>query len=278
MGIWGDIGETAVAKPPSKLTLDDATKLLVHLVRSPNHGNYGSYGYDIYLSTALRVYLERSYQLPSWDLDQSIKPLMPELYAAAWELCRRGILRPGISHYGAQATDAGGSGEGYSITPFGKQWLAESDKDDFVPVEPERFGQMLAPFQARFGVAFSERAQEAIRCYGAHAYLASCAMCGAAAEAIMLATAIAKADEETILKEYLGAGGRKKVENRIVGQRRKELVSEFQGYLGLLKYWRDEAAHGGRSGIGDNEAFTSLAMLLRFALFTDTHWSELTTP
>lgn len=267
-----------MAAPPKSLTPSDATRLLAWLLRRPDHGNYGSYGYDLYLSTALRVYLERQYQLPQWELDAHIKPLMPGLYAAAWELCRRGIIRPGISQYGAQATASGASGEGYSITPFGKQWLAEGDKDDFVPVEPERFGAMLAPFQGRFGAAFNERAQEAIRCYGAHAYIASCAMCGAAAEAVLLATAIAKAGEETVLKEYLGTGGRKKIENRILGQRRKELVAEFQGYLALLKYWRDEAAHGGKSGIGDNEAFTSLAMLLRFALFADKNWTELTNP
>lgn len=264
--------------PPKTLSPADATRFLVALLRSPDHGNYGSYGYDVYLSTALRVYLERHRQVPSFELDAHIKPLMPALYAAAWELCRRGILRPGISQYNAQATAAGASGEGYSITPFGEQWLKESDRDDFVPVEPERFGAMLAPFRSRFGVGFHERAQEAIRCYGAHAYLASCAMCGAAAESILLATAIAKADEASVLKEYFTAGGRRKIESKILGQRRKELVSEFQGYLALLKYWRDEAAHGGKSGIGDNEAFTALAMLLRFALFTDKNWTELTGP
>lgn len=145
-----------------------------------------------------------------------------------------------------------------------------------MPTEPERFGEMLAPFQARFGAAFNERAQEAIRCYGAHAYLACCAMCGAAAEAIFLATAMAKGDEQTTLRDYMGSGGRKKIENRILGQARQALAAEFNGYTGLLKYWRDQAAHGKTLGIGDNEAMTSLAMLLRFANFTSDNWAELT--
>ena len=56
------------------------------------------------------------------------------LYAAAWDLCRRGILRPGVRAYNAQAAADGASGNGYSITPFGQQWLAESDRDDFADI------------------------------------------------------------------------------------------------------------------------------------------------
>ena len=39
----------------------------------------------------------------------------------------------------------------------------------------------------------------------------------AAAEAILLATAIAKSDEQTVLAEYNTIGGRRRVENRILG-------------------------------------------------------------
>jgi hypothetical protein len=67
---------------------------------------------------------------------------------------------------------------------------------------------MLAPYQQRFGPSFQERAQEVIRCYGAHAYLACCTMCGAAAEPIFLATAIAKENEDTVLRQYSALGGR----------------------------------------------------------------------
>ncbi len=46
--------------------------------------------------------------------------------------------------------------------------------------------------------------------------------------------------------------------------------------MGLLKYWRDEAAHGKASNIKEEEAFTSLGLLLRFAMFMDNNWNELT--
>jgi hypothetical protein len=89
--------------------------------------------------------------------------------------------------------------------PFGAQGAAESRRDDFVSTEPQRFAQMLAPYIKRFGPGFHERAQEAVRCYGAHAYLAWCAMCGASAESILLAAAIAKRGEQQVLKTYASA-------------------------------------------------------------------------
>ena len=120
------------------------------------------------------------------------------------------------------------------------------------------------------------RAQEAVKCYGAHAYLASCAMCGAAAETILLSAAVAKKGEAEVLTEYRKAGGRKWIEGALFGK--SSTHEEAKVYLVLMKYWRDEAAHGERSAIGDNEAYTSLAMLLRFAQFIDTRWTALTSP
>jgi hypothetical protein len=258
------------------LTQADATNLLIGWLREPDHGGYSAYGYDIYLPALVRAYLSKQ-GIHHHDQEGKLREMIPMLYAAAWDLCRRGILRPGIHSYNAQATADGASGNGYSITPFGKQWLAEADQDNFVPTEPERFGQMLAPYRQRFGPSFQERVQEAIRCYGAHAYLACCTMCGAGAESILLATAIAKADEATVLSQYNTSGGRRRVENIILGKARQEIRDEYVGYMTLLKYWRDQAAHGKVSGIKDNEAYTSLALLLRFAIFVNDHWAEFTT-
>ena len=256
-------------------TQADASQLLIQWLRRPNHGGGAQYGYGVCLPALVRRDLE-SQGVRHFDVEPRIREMMPALYAAAWDLCRRGILRPGIREYGAQSTDDGASGNGYTVTPFGEQWFAEENRDDFVPTEPERFAQMLAPYQPRFGVSFQERAQEAIRCYGAHAYLACCAMCGAAAESILLATAIAKSDEATVLGQYNSANGRRKVENLLLGQARQDLRDEYKGYMALLKYWRDQASHGTLSGIKDNEAYTALALLLRFAIFANVHWGELT--
>lgn len=103
-------------------------------------------------------------------------------------------------------------------------------------------------------------------------------MCGAAAESILLATAIAKTgDEQKVLAAYSTAKGRASVENMVIGQATDNLKREFQGLTSLLKYWRDAAAHGQASTISDNEAYTSLALLLRYGTFVSEKWQELTT-
>jgi hypothetical protein len=258
-----------------ELNLEDATKLIISFLRNPDYGSYSHYGYDLYLPSAMHIYLSKENQ-GRIDAQLEFTRLSPIIYAAAWELCRRGIIRPGVKKHGAQATDDGQGGNGYSVTPFGKKWLEEGAKDDFVPTEPERFGEMLAPYSKRFGPGFYERAQQAIRCYGAHAYLACCAMCGAAAESILLTTAIKKNnDENEVLKLYGSANGRYKVENLVVGKIKEPLQRDYRSYVNLLKYWRDESAHGRSSKITENEAYTSLALLLRFAMLVSDNWEEL---
>jgi hypothetical protein len=260
-----------------KLEYEDAMNLLLRWFQSPDHGNQSSYGYDFYLPSMVRMYLRKEKGINSqFEVESELKEMMPVLYGAAWDLCRRGILRPGIREYGAQATDDGNAGNGYSITPFGRSWLQEKDKDYFVPTEPERFAKMLSPYKERYGGSFHQRAQEAIRCYGAHAYLACCAMCGAAAESILITTAIAKSDEARVLKEYFSSGGRRRVENILLGKARDQLREEYKGFTALIKYWRDAAAHGAQSNISDNEAYTAMASLLRFAFFVNDNWQELT--
>src|SRR5712691_12980162 len=200
---------------------EDALNYLIRWLRNPQETMYSNYGYDVYIPNIIRLYVQENESLnPSHftfnariEADNRIEELSPYFYAAAWDLCRRGILRPGVRRMREQETPDGSAGNGYSITPFGRTWLAESDRDDFVPTEPGRFAAMLKPFQLRLGPGFYERAQEAVRCYGAHAYLGCCALCGAAAESILLAVATAKKSEEEVLSMYASAQGRSRVEN-----------------------------------------------------------------
>jgi hypothetical protein len=258
--------------------IEDAERLIIRWIREKPSSEYSNYGYDVYLSNVIRWHLRESGERGRDAIEQSITTLWPTFVAAAWELCRRGVIRPGVRQLHTQSTEHGSAGEGYSITPFGAQWAAESGRDDFVPTEPQRFAQMLAPYVKRFGPGFHERAQEAVRCYGAHAYLACCAMCGASAESILLAAAIAKRGEERILKTYASASGRSRVQTDLLAHVSEALRQEFNNLSILLRYWRDEAAHGRLSGIADNEAYTSLALLLRLAKFVDENWKGLVLP
>ena len=95
-------------------------------------------------------------------------------------------------------------------------------------------------------------------------------MCGAAAESIYLALASeAIKPEAEVLAMYAGAGGRGRVERLLLGRAADQVRREFSGFLVLLKYWRDDAAHGRASAISETEAFTSLMLLVRFARYTD---------
>ena len=215
--------------------------------------------------------------VPAWDTTGS---LPPPFLNAAWHLCQRGILRPGTMTFRAQPASDGGVGQGFSVTPFGATWLREADHLDLIPtVEPDRFAKMLAAAGARSGPGFLERAQEAVRAYNAGAFLATCTMCGAAAESILVALAIARsADEPRVLEMYASAGGTSKVQTLLLDGQAKTIRDELGRYVALLKYWRDNSAHGKAVRIREPEAYQALALLLRFALWVEDNWTKLITP
>lgn len=253
-----------------------AFHFIVRCLREKYQPPYSNYGYELYVPNVIYHYLKTVGGLEDPSRTADAQRLSPPFYSAAWEMARRGILRPGVQAMRSQTTDEGSGGGGFSITSAGRRWLQESGQYEFVPIEPGRFSRQLATFAPKFGDGFAERSQEAIRCYGANAYLACCSMCGAAAESIVLAVASARTSIEKTEKEYLGSGGRGRIEKLILGQQPEAIRSEFRGYMSLLKYWRDAASHGHRQGIGDNEAYTALAVLLRFAQFATDRWDELT--
>jgi hypothetical protein len=75
--------------------------------------------------------------------------------------------------------------------------------------------------------------------------------------------------------QHLTIARRHAIENILIGKAREQLQDNYRAYSTLLKYWRDEAAHGRASNIEDNEAYTSLALLLRLAMFINDNWDEL---
>ncbi len=213
---------------------------------------------------------DRGMAVYSFDFTTHSAPL----YDAAWTLVRTGVLRPAVPPEQAGAALAASY---FSITAYGREWLERSSGFECLPSEYGRFGQLLGSQSERLGAGYHARSQEALACYRAQTYLACCAMCGAAAESITLALAIGRVgDEEAVLAEYRKASGRGTIERRLMAQQNGHVQRELTNYFGLLNYWRDEAAHGERSGIGEGEAFTALLTLLRFAMFAGGRWSELT--
>ena len=91
---------------------EDALKLMTQLLREEAGKDYG---YDLYLPTLIRHYLTK-FGGVRWDqAELPMRELSPVFYAAAWELCRRGILRPGVTRMDAQATSDSSAGNGYCL-------------------------------------------------------------------------------------------------------------------------------------------------------------------
>jgi hypothetical protein len=136
----------------SPIRVEDAEKLIIRWIRERPKCDYPNYGYDLCVSDVIRWHLQQSgMHRDHSDRERHVTSLSPQFYAAARELCRRGIVRPGFKRKDEQVTDMGSGGDGYSITPFGGTWAKESTADDYVPTEPQRFGKMLEPYRGRFG-------------------------------------------------------------------------------------------------------------------------------
>jgi hypothetical protein len=270
-----------MAQPPLRLDVDDAMNFILLFLKDPavrrHAASYGDPGYDVFVNVVARTYLVHT--LPGVQLEQEYGRRNAEVSVfleAGWQLCRRGILRPGVRDLHQPGNAHGHAGQGFSLTEYGRAWIASANPE-LIPTQPGRFTQLLAKAAPRFGSGFSERSQEAAAAYQGGTYLACCAMCGAAAESILLAIAIAKAgDAKAIINEYSAQAGRLKIERRIYSGLPDPVQEEFRRYTALLKYWRDAAAHGRATHITEAEAYTSLVLLLRFALFADDRWEELT--
>jgi hypothetical protein len=243
----------------------------------------GERAWDLDLDRVIHGYLLDYDRARSPNAGPGSKTLVKEIgtrafYDVAWQLVARGILRPVGT--GASNGRLGRSlnEDAFLLTAYGLEWVEAAPENVVLPTEFAHFGELLARYGDRFGGAYRLRSLEALRSYRAQCYLACCTMCGAAAEAILLTLAMARADDAALVRqEYLSARGREKVLNRLKAQQNGEITRTLDLFAELLKYWRDTASHGAETGISEAEAFTSLLLLLRLAQFAGDRWTELTT-
>ena len=264
--------------------------LLLDALRHPKKADPMSrpqFGADLYIPNVITDELDRLKRESESEQDRLTmryysldpKPNSKPFYNAAHSLSARGIIAPApltgsvVDHN--KGVVIGGC---FNVTEYGRRWLEALHEHDVSPNKFSKFAKLLASHAERFGSAYYARSQEAALCYQAHTYLACCVMCGAAAESILLGLAIARSgDEERVVKDYSNSGGRGKIERLLLGQQKQSVRDRFDNYLELLKYWRDSAAHGNDSPVDEEEAFTSMLLLLRFAHFAETNWDTLTT-
>ncbi|MGD9968226.1 MAG: hypothetical protein AB7T59_17030 [Hyphomonadaceae bacterium] len=259
---------------PQEITLADASRAIVRaLIDAPGEAKH--YGYDVWIPNVINHYLITVHRLQHFpEQAPHAERLSPTFYDAAADLARRGVLRGGVRRLRGQAE---GDGDGYSVTAAGRAWLADPETA-LLPAHPSEMGALLAHYRDLFGEAFQERAQEAVRCNAAGAWLATCVMTGAAAEAILIAISAEKTgDEEQVLKELRASGGRARLQKNVTAPLTEPERRAMETYLELLKPWRDVSAHGAVANLTGFEAYEALTRLMRLAIFAKDNWAKLTT-
>ena len=143
---------------------------------------------------------------------------------------------------------------------------------------PTYVGEMLQSLGGRFGAGYAQRVTEAANTYRAQNYLSTCTMAGAAAESLLLATAIAKREDEAgVLETYNGRSGRLEVARLVLAANLSSSIGDqFEAALNVLHYWRDNAGRGTATTISEDERrMPALTQLLRLTRFTSNHWDVL---
>jgi hypothetical protein len=263
------------SKPPPTVSVEDATSFLIDMIRkSPTVVQ--KYGYEVYLPNVVDAFANSQTPRPDhFEVAAAAEELSSIFFDAAWQLCRLGVLRPGVFETRGQSTTYG---EGYSVTAFGREWLENHEQPAYVPTDVGRIGKLLTRRQDLFGPVYVIRANDAALCYSAHAFYACCVMIGAAAESIVLAAAIAKLTEPAALKLYRATNGRKSLTDKVLANCPTHVDREFRLHVGLIDLWRDQSAHAHAVTLGETEAFTNLRGLIKFAQFAEDRWAHLTAP
>jgi hypothetical protein len=125
------------------ISIDDAIALIVTTLRgapalSPTYvpnARTQSYGCDLRVTDVLRTW---------WFSDNAGKHPMPDpsemdyapFHDAAWELARRGVLRPGPAFPGLGGLHANTEANGFSLTMKGREWITKFDQTRSIPSRP----------------------------------------------------------------------------------------------------------------------------------------------
>ena len=150
------------------ITIEIAQEFIVLILIDANRkGNLHSsaianFDYDVHLDTAMAAY--KQYHQINTDLrfehdnlkrdkiqklDKKCKQLFSD---AIWDLCRKGILRPGPSFVSDTYKQPQLVNEGFAVTKYGQDWIMKFTIDDLLPADPNRLSQVFEKYQKLFGV------------------------------------------------------------------------------------------------------------------------------
>ena len=111
------------------ISVDDALNFIVTKLRTEGPARFDRDGFDFWVSDYTTRYLEEVMGVkprPPIE-DQRTYDASPPFFDAAWELSRRGVLRPSVRHSFMQWAARYSTGGGYTLTEIGAEWLAGLD-------------------------------------------------------------------------------------------------------------------------------------------------------
>ncbi|MEK0082601.1 hypothetical protein [Benzoatithermus flavus] len=123
------------------ISVDDALNFILTKLRTEGPAKFDRDGFDFWVSDYAARYLEEVQGIrprPPIEDQRTYDASVP-FFDAAWELARRGILRPSVRNSFMQWAARYSTGGGYTLTQIGAEWLAGLDgtrlsiRDDWGP-------------------------------------------------------------------------------------------------------------------------------------------------
>ena len=126
------------------IIVDDALNFIVTKLRTEGPARFDRDGFDFWVSDYAARYLEEVKGVrprPPIEDQRTYDASVP-FFDAAWELARRGVVRPSVRNSFMQWAARYSTGGGYTLTEIGAEWLAGLDdarlsiRSDWGPFAP----------------------------------------------------------------------------------------------------------------------------------------------
>lgn len=126
------------------ISVDDALNFIVTKLRTEGPAKFDRDGFDFWVSDYAARYLEEVKGVrprPPIEDQRTYDASVP-FFDAAWELARRGVVRPSVRNSFMQWAARYSTGGGYTLTEIGAEWLAGLDdarlsiRSDWGPFAP----------------------------------------------------------------------------------------------------------------------------------------------
>jgi hypothetical protein len=114
----------------TRIGVDEALNFILRKLRTEGPARFDRDGFDFWVSDYAARYLEEVEGVrprPPIEDQRTYDASVP-FFDAAWELARRGVLRPSVRNSFMQWAARYSTGGGYTLTEIGAEWLASLDE------------------------------------------------------------------------------------------------------------------------------------------------------